>query len=151
MPKKPTPLPGTRGSDIPHPVDVHVGKQLKLKRTLVGLTQGALGERIGLTFQQIQKYERGANRVSASKLWQLSNILDCPVEYFFEDMPENVRNEFPGYEGYTSEADVPEEELTLHRRQTLELVRAFSDVKDQNIRTQVNKMVKAMAGVHEED
>ncbi len=151
MPKKSKLLPGERGSDIPHPVDVHVGKQLKLKRTLVGLTQGALGERIGLTFQQIQKYEHGANRVSASKLWQLSNVLSCSVEYFFEDMPESVRKDFPGYEGYSSEADVPEEELTLYRRQTLSLVRVFLDVKDQNIRTQVNKMVKALTGVKEEE
>ncbi|SCA55914.1 Uncharacterized HTH-type transcriptional regulator Smed_0045 [Candidatus Terasakiella magnetica] len=151
MAKKDKPLPGTRGSDTPHPVDVHVGQRIKLRRTLVGMTQGQLGESIGLTFQQVQKYERGFNRVSASKLWLLSNILDVQISYFFDEMPEATKQTFPGYETDNSESDVPEEELTLHRRQTLELVRAFSQVTDQNVRTQLNKMVKAMAGITDEE
>lgn len=138
-------LPGTRGSDIPHPVDVHVGQRVKLRRTLMGMTQGKLGECIGLTFQQIQKYERGANRVSASKLWQLGNVLDVPVTYFFDEMPDSVREAFPGYQGETCESDVPEEHLTLHRRQTLELVRTFSKLQDPVIRKRVIDVVRAIA------
>lgn len=138
-------LPGTRGSDTPHPVDVHVGQRIKLRRTLMGMTQGKLGESIGLTFQQIQKYERGANRVSASKLWQLGNVLDVPISFFFEDMPDSVRESFPGYQGETAESDIPEEHLTLHRRQTLELVRTFSRLQDPVIRKRVIDVVRAIA------
>lgn len=137
--------PGTRGSDTPHPVDVHVGQRIKLRRTLMGMTQGKLGESIGLTFQQIQKYERGANRVSSSKLWQLSNVLDVPISFFFDDMPDSIRQSFPGYTGETAESDIPEEHLTLHRRQTLELVRTFSRLQDPVIRKRVIDVVRAIA------
>ncbi len=139
------PLPGTRGSDTPHPVDVHVGQRVKLRRTLMGMTQGKLGEAIGLTFQQVQKYERGANRVSASKLWQLSEVLDVPTSWFFDEMPDSVKDAFPGYQGETAEDGIPEEHLTLHRRQTLELVRTFSKLQDPVIRKRVIDVVRAIA------
>src|SRR6186997_1732132 len=71
---------------FPNPVDVHVGTRVRLRRTLLGLSQEKLGEAIGLTFQQVQKYERGANRIGASRLWDLSRVLDCPVSFFFDDM-----------------------------------------------------------------
>jgi len=137
--------PGTRGSDTPHPVDVHVGSQIKLRRTCMGITQGKLGEYINLTFQQIQKYERGANRVSASKLWQLGNVLDVPVSYFFQDMPNSVKEAFPGDTGETAESDTPQQHLTLHRRQTLELVRTFGRVQDPVIRKRMIDVVRAIA------
>ncbi len=72
-------------SDKPNPIDVHVGSRVRLRRTLLGMSQEKLGEAIGLTFQQVQKYERGANfRVGASRLYDLSRVLDVPVSYFFE-------------------------------------------------------------------
>ena len=71
-------------SGKPNPVDVHVGGRVRLRRTLLGMSQEKLGEAIGLTFQQVQKYERGANRIGASRLWDLSRVLDCPMSYFFE-------------------------------------------------------------------
>ena len=73
-----------RGTGIPNPVDVHVGARLRQRRTLLGMTQTSLGEAIGLTFQQMQKYERGRNRISASRLFDLSRMLDVPVENFGE-------------------------------------------------------------------
>lgn len=88
-------LPGTRGSDTPHPVDVHVGQRVKLRRTFMGMTQGKLGEAISLTFQQIQKYERGANRVSASKLYQLANVLDVNVSFSMTKCPKAYVNHSP--------------------------------------------------------
>src|SRR5665213_2163790 len=82
------PQPGGRGrrnkSDKPHPVDVHVGSRLRLRRTLLGMSQEKLGHAIGLTFQQVQKYERGANRIGASRLYELSRVLDVPVTFFFD-------------------------------------------------------------------
>ena len=71
----------------PNPIDVHVGKRLRLRRTLLGMSQERLGERLGLTFQQVQKYERGANRIGSSRLFELGQILDVPVSFFFDDMP----------------------------------------------------------------
>src|SRR5436853_835780 len=75
-----------RKSDKPNPIDVRVGSRVRLRRTLLGMSQEKLGEAIGLTFQQVQKYERGANRVGASRLYDLSKVLDVPVSYFFEEM-----------------------------------------------------------------
>ena len=74
-------------SGRPNPVDIHVGARVRLRRTLLGMSQEKLGDAIGLTFQQVQKYERGANRIGASRLFHLSKVLDVPVSFFFEDMP----------------------------------------------------------------
>lgn len=75
-----------RGKSGPHPVDIHVGQRLRLRRMMLGLSQSRLGESVGLTFQQIQKYERGANRMGASRLYELAGVLDVPVSYFFAEM-----------------------------------------------------------------
>src|SRR5579862_1779426 len=77
---------GRTPSGKPNPIDVHVGSRVRLRRTLLGMSQEKLGEAIGLTFQQVQKYERGANRVGASRLYDLSQVLDVPVSYFFEEI-----------------------------------------------------------------
>src|ERR1700760_4526999 len=81
--------------DKPNPVDVHVGSRVRLRRTLLGISQEKLGEAIGLTFQQVQKYERGANRIGASRLWDLSLVLNCPVAYFYEDMSDTAASASP--------------------------------------------------------
>src|SRR5215216_762258 len=77
--------PGRPRIETPNPIDVRVGARLRLRRKMLGLSQEKLGEAIGLTFQQIQKYERGANRIGASRLYELSRVLDMPVSFFFED------------------------------------------------------------------
>src|SRR5271155_742001 len=77
--------PGRRKSDGPHPTDVHVGSRVRLRRSMLGLSQEKLGEKIGLTFQQVQKYERGANRIGASRLYELGQVLDVPVKFFYDD------------------------------------------------------------------
>lgn len=90
----PTATPAATASDEEtpregHPLDRHVGRRVRLRRTLLGLTQQELGEQIGVTFQQIQKYERGTNRISASRLWEISRVLKVPVSFFFEDFRED--------------------------------------------------------------
>jgi transcriptional regulator with XRE-family HTH domain len=75
-----------RKSDKPNPIDVHVGTRVRLRRTLLGMSQEKLGDALGLTFQQVQKYERGANRIGASRLYDLSRVLDVPVSFFFDDI-----------------------------------------------------------------
>ncbi len=74
----------------PNPIDIHVGKRLRLRRTLLGMSQERLGELLGLTFQQVQKYERGANRIGSSRLFELGQILDVPVSFFFDDLPDEA-------------------------------------------------------------
>ena len=72
------------------PIDIHVGRRVRIRRKLLGMSQTVLGDLIGLTFQQVQKYERGANRIGASRLFELSQVLDVPVSFFFDDMPEEI-------------------------------------------------------------
>src|SRR3954452_7097368 len=79
----------------PNPIDVHVGSRVRLRRTLLGLSQEKLGEAIGLTFQQVQKYERGANRVGSRRVYDLSRVLDVPIAYFFDEMPNSVQDKSP--------------------------------------------------------
>src|SRR5437660_7684075 len=78
--------PGRQKGDKPNPIDTHVGSRVRLRRNMLGLSQEKLGTAIGLTFQQVQKYERGANRIGASRLHELSPVLDVPVSFFFDDM-----------------------------------------------------------------
>src|ERR1700758_2919403 len=81
--------------DAPSPVDVHVGSRVRLRRTLLGMSQEKLGTALGLTFQQVQKYERGANRIGSSRLWDLSRALDVSIAYFFEDMDDQTQHFSP--------------------------------------------------------
>ena len=74
----------------PNPIDVHVGKRVRARRTLMGLSQSKLGKAIDTTFQQVQKYERGMNRISSSRLYQIAQVLDVPIPYFFDDLPAEI-------------------------------------------------------------
>lgn len=124
-----------------NPVDVHVGARLRLRRTLIGLSQSQLGRDIGLTFQQVQKYERGANRIGASRLYDLASILDVPVSFFFDDMPEEIKQKTPEQRRQT---DAKHEADPMHRRETLELVRAYYRIIDPGVRKKFFELVKAM-------
>ncbi|MEE8443722.1 MAG: helix-turn-helix transcriptional regulator [Alphaproteobacteria bacterium] len=133
----------------PNPVDIHVGSRIRLRRTLLGLSQEKLGEAIGLTFQQIQKYERGANRVGASRLYALSQVLDVPVAFFYDDMPAEVSGKGKGRtKGIAGLADGPQAEFSadpLAKRETLELVRAYYRIKDSAVRKRLFDLAKSLA------
>ncbi|MFD2234919.1 helix-turn-helix domain-containing protein [Phaeospirillum tilakii] len=147
----------TRGrleSGAPNPVDVHVGARMRLRRTLLGMSQEKLGEAIGLTFQQVQKYERGANRIGASRLFDLARVLDVPVSYFFDDMSDAVQNLSPvnvikGSSGL-SEEPAPFETDPMTKRETLELVRAYYSITDPQVRKRVYELAKALAAVSDD-
>ena len=110
----------------PKPVDLHVGNRLRMRRTLLGLSQEKLGEAIGLTFQQVQKYERGLNRIGASRLWDISRILDVPISFFFEDLDNNasVKNQIPYVPGLAEDKAAFNYD-PMSKKETIELVRAF--------------------------
>ncbi len=137
--------PGGRQASGPNPVDVHVGSRVRLRRTLLGMSQEKLGEAIGLTFQQVQKYERGANRVGASRLFDLSRVLDVPVGFFFDEMPEDVAASSPAQRPGRDQPP-PEQELDpMVKRETLELVRAYYKIDEPSVRKRLFEMTKALA------
>lgn len=133
----------------PTSVDGHVGARLRQLRTLLGLSQEKLATGLGLTFQQIQKYERGANRIGASRLYDLSRLMDVPVSYFFEglDVPEDSVANYG-----LAEEKVPDlEGDPLQKRETLELVRAYYRISDPSVRKKLLDLAKSMASTFGED
>ena len=126
----------------PHPVDVHVGGRVRLRRTLLGMNQTDLGKALGVTFQQIQKNERGFNRIGASRLYQLSHVLDVPLSYFFDDMPPLKEAGASDLRRGVQEPPAPD---PMYKRETLELVRAYYCILDPKVRDALRYMAKAMA------
>ncbi len=132
------------GTGKPSPIDVHVGIRLRQRRTLLGMTQTDLADALGLTFQQVQKYEKGTNRVSASRLFDLSQVFDLPVEHFFEDMAPEVAAISPAKgRGKAKEAPSLDPNL-MTTRETLELVRAYYKIEDADVRKRLYEMAKAL-------
>ncbi len=127
--------------DKPNPVDVHVGSRIRLRRTLLGMSQEKLGKAISLTFQQVQKYERGTNRVGSSRLYQLAKVLSVPISFFFDDMPPEVSGRAPGL----AEAAEPFDDSLLTKRETLELVRGYHRITEPTVRRRVFDLVKSLA------
>ena len=128
----------------PRPVDVHVGSRVRLRRTMLGMSQEKLGAAISLTFQQVQKYERGTNRIGSSRLYELSKVLDVPVSFFFDDMPPEVAGERTGRPaGMAEAAGAAYEADTLAKRETLELVRAYYRIKHEKVRKRIFELTKA--------
>ena len=133
-----------RGTGRPNPVDVHVGARVRVRRTLLGMSQEKLGDAIGLTFQQVQKYERGANRIGSSRLFDLSRVLDVPIGFFFEDMPSDVAASSPAQTRGMAEEPVIYELDPMAKRETLELVRAYYKITDPRIRKRLFELTKAL-------
>ncbi len=123
------------GTGKPRPVDVHVGAWVRQRRTMLGMSQIALGDVLGLTFQQVQRYENATNRIAASRLYDLSQALDVPVQYFIEEMPPEVAASSPA----------------LGERETLELLRAHRKIKSPKIRKRLYEITKALAAASNED
>ncbi|AHI26922.1 transcriptional regulator [Komagataeibacter xylinus] len=141
-----------------NPVDVHVGNRIRLRRTLLGMSQERLGNALGLTFQQVQKYERGRNRVGASRLYDLACVLDVPVGFFFADLPAQADNADQSDTGNAPGMGEPAATLLspalptvaqddlalLSRRETIELVRAYYGIEDSGTRRRVLDLVRSM-------
>ena len=129
-------------SDRDKEIDAHVGRRVRLRRTLLGMSQTALGHAVDLTFQQIQKYERGTNRISAGRLFQFADVLDVPVPFFFDDMPREVGPRPPSVSG--AQVAGSEEDQML-RRVTLELVRAYYRISSPGDRKHAREFVKLIS------
>lgn len=139
---------GSARESRPSPIDVHVGSRIRLRRTLLGLSQERLGGALGLTFQQVQKYERGVNRVGASRLFDLSRVLDVPISFFFDDMPDALAAAYGTQPqrcvaGFAKVQDGFGDD-SLNQRETLELVRAYYRITDSTLRKKVFELIKSM-------
>jgi transcriptional regulator with XRE-family HTH domain len=126
----------------PNPVDAHVGSRVRLRRMLLGMSQERLGESMGLTFQQVQKYEKGVNRIGASRLFQISKILDVPIQFFFEEAP-HIGDGSPA-RGMAADSETFILEF-LNSREGLELNRAFVKIADPKVRKSVVDLVRALS------
>jgi transcriptional regulator with XRE-family HTH domain len=128
----------------PHPVDRHVGLHIRMRRKALGISQERLAESLGLTFQQVQKYERGANRVSASKLWEIARALRTNVAYFYEGLESEAEEAARGFMGTNTQE-------FLLTPEGMELAATFPRVRRPGVRRKVLDLVRAMADMEGED
>lgn len=125
-----------------HPVDVHVGKRVRHRRWMVGMTQQQLAEKVGIKFQQIQKYETGMNRVSASRLWDISEALGVPVAFFFDGVDVSATEDLPA--AVTEAGSVPAD--ILADKEALELVRSYYSIPE-NQRRRLFELARVLSDV----
>lgn len=128
----------------PDPIDIHVGSRVRLRRTLLGFSQERLADALGITFQQVQKYENGANRIGSSRLYQISRILDVPVAFFFE----GAQDKFASMRGAGKVAETSKkglDDIDMSSRETVEMVKAYYAIKDAAVRKKVFEMVKSLS------
>lgn len=130
----------TANKKKPNPIDVHVGGRIRLRRNMLGLSQEKLGEHLGITFQQIQKYEKGTNRVGASRLQAISSILEAPVAYFFEGAPGGHTTE-----GFAEDKQTDYVVDFLSSSEGLQLNRAFARISDPKVRRKIIDLVRTLA------
>lgn len=135
----------TAAIEGPNPIDIYVGNRVRLRRTLLGLSQTHLGRSLNLTFQQVQKYEKGLNRIGSSRLFELSRILGVPVTYFFEGVSETSLSRLRGRGGLSENRSAYEDDPML-RRETLELVRAYYKIPNAAIRKRIFELTKSLSG-----
>ena len=126
----------------PNPIDVHVGSRIRLRRNMLGLSQEKLGESLGITFQQIQKYEKGTNRVGASRLQAISAVLNVSVSFFFEDAPGSNND---GQPGFAEDNDATYVVDFLSSNEGIQLTRAFTKISDPKVRRKIIDLVKPLA------
>lgn len=136
----------------PNPVDVHVGNRIRLRRTLLGLSQEKLASMLGLTFQQVQKYERGMNRVGASRLWDISKVLEVPINFFYEDMDKSVASQSPrmfsipeGDIDFLEEDEEIYNDDPMQRQETIELVKAYYKIPNRTAARHLYELIISMS------
>ena len=135
---------------VPTPIDIHVGQRVRMRRTILGITQEKLAHVIGVSFQQVQKYERGVNRMGSSRLYDMANVLNVPVQYFFDEMDKKVADQAPRLRAGLSEVpDVEQPNDPMAKRETLELVRAYYKVTDYKMRKGVLDLLRTMSKTNE--
>ncbi len=146
MPASKADVPEERNARRSNPIDAHVGSRVRMRRMLLGLSQEKLGELLGLTFQQVQKYEKGANRIGASRLFDLSHVLGVPVQFFYDEAPAAITDAHTAATGMAERASEPYVADVLSSRDSIELNKAFARISDARVRRAVVELVKSLAG-----
>ena len=136
-----------------HYIDLHIGEKIKSRRHKLGMSQTDLGKKIGVTFQQIQKYEKGSNKIVASKLFNLAYQMEVPITYFFEglkdkDFQEDISNEILSFEEETSEFIYKKEKSS---RDAISLIRLYNNLPNKNIQKKLLSFLKALVSEDEEE
>lgn len=143
---------GKSSDGSPNPIDAHVGTRIRLRRAILGLSQEKLAEELGITFQQVQKYERGLNRVGASRLWHLARILGVSVNFFYdnfdEETQEKISDSSPTVFSFAEDPAPTYERDILSRKDVLELVRHYIRINDPKIAKNVLDLVKSISVEH---
>lgn len=134
----------------PNPIDVHVGKRIRMRRIILRLTQEQLAEKIGLTFQHVQKYERGMNRISASRLWDIATVMDVPVGFFFADMDKTTACQSPrAFSSLVNSSELDMSFLSetdpMARQETLELISAYYKIPDRSVAKKLFNLTSMMS------
>ncbi len=147
---------GRLSDGTPNPIDLHVGSRVRMRRSLLGMSQERLAAELGVTFQQVQKYERGLNRIGASRLWDLAQVLGVNVDFFYQDIDTNTSDRSPRkiYANPGLSEDVCEFDMdVLLRRDVTALLRAYTKIPDSKVQRNLLDLVIALAGEHavEED
>lgn len=127
----------------PHPIDIHVGGRVRLRRTMLSMSQDKLAEALGLTFQQIQKYEKGVNRIGASRVFEISRVLSVPIQFFFDDFDAGTGRSY-GFAEQGSDDGMAMMEL-LNTPEGVQLCKHFASIKDPKIRKRVLELVKSLS------
>lgn len=135
-----------RNARRPNPMDAHVGARVRMRRMLLGLSQEKLGELLGLTFQQVQKYEKGVNRIGASRLFDLSHVLGVPIQFFYDDAPAAMVDSAIAAGGFAERGGEPYVADMMSSRDGIELTKAFSRISDPRVRRAVLELVRSLAG-----
>lgn len=140
---------GRLNAGAPNPIDMHVGNRIKWRRKVLGLSQQQMAEKMGLTFQQIQKYEKGQNRVGASRLWDISRVLGVSMDFFFADMPSEIEHQSPmmlGTKDPSFHEESPEIDYDpMKRKETLELVTAYYRINNRKIAKYLFDLIVAVS------
>lgn len=126
-------------------IDTHVGKRLRLRRTMMGLSQQAVAQAVGITFQQVQKYEKGANAMNATRLYEFSQFMNVPVAYFFDGIESSRASARSGGNDGFSEAPAIFDHGNVSDRESLEMMKAFKRIKEPAIRKRMSDLVRAVA------
>lgn len=124
----------------PNPVDIHVGTRVRLRRQVMKMSQEKLGDQLGVTFQQVQKYERGANRVGASRLWKMSQVLDVPVGFFYDGL-----DEAGGSTEFATDDQLPIVYEFINSTDGVNLAKAVSQIKNKAVRRQILELARSLA------
>ncbi len=128
------------GPRSPNPVDIHVGTRVRLRRQVMKMSQEKLGSQLGVTFQQVQKYERGANRVGASRLWKMSQVLDVPIGFFFDGL-----SQASGSAEFAEDDQLPIVYDFINSSDGVALAKALTQIKSKSVRRQILELARSLA------